>query len=155
MYRENNLIYENEDKKVLISCEDKLIEEFTIPPQIKYIESGAFKDCHLLKTLDFGTGFYLEGLGKNAFPEPSIEKIFPSERLNDINPFDFRNAVNTENLKSITVKKEHSALDFHINFFADIDEYGEVLFGHNLEEINFEGVIDDYFSIDGVCYLIL
>ena len=153
MYREDNLIYESKDKKVLISCENKLIEEFTIPPQIRYIESGAFKDCHLLKTLDFGTGFYLERLSKDAFPEPSIEKIFPSERLNDIGPNNFRNAVNIENLKSVTVRKEHSALDFDINFFADIDEYGEVLFGHNLEEINFEGVIDDYFSIDGVWYL--
>ena len=152
MYRENNLIYKNEDKKVLISCENKLIEEFTIPPQVKYIESDAFKNCHLLKTLDFGTGFYLEELGENAFPEPSIEKIFPSERLNNIGPANFRNAVNIENLKSVTVRKEHSAIDFDTRFFAYIGPYGRVLLGCNLEEINFESVINDYFSIDGVLY---
>ena len=153
MYKEDSLIYENEDKKVLISCENKLIEEFTIPPQVRYIESGAFKNCHLLKTLDFRTEFYLEELGKDAFPEPSIEKIFPTERLNDISPSGFRDAVNIENLKSVTVRKEHSALDFNIEFFAHICEDGEIAYGHNLEEINFEGVINDYSSIDGVWYL--
>ena len=152
MYREDYLIYKSEDKKVLISCENKLIESFTIPPQVKYIESGAFKNCHLLKTLDFGTGFYLEELNEDAFPEPSIEKIFPSERLNNINPSDFRNAVNIENLKSVTVRKEHSSFDFSIHFFTHIGEYGKVLFGCNLEEINFEGIINSCFSIDGVWY---
>ena len=156
MYTENNLIYEDITKQVLVSCTDKLIENITIPSSVQKIKENAFKDCILLKDINFGSGEALF-LELASFPENNIKSLTLSPRIKDFiemrGPGHFRDCINLENLLVINVSSDYDTFSEDLNAFF-MEKENKILWGNSLQAINIEDTPDRcYCPIDGIGYV--
>ena len=153
MYTENNLVYEDFTKQILISCADKLIESITIPPTVQKIKQKAFKDCVLLKDVNFGSGEKLS-FELRSFPESSIKSLTLNERIKDFillnGPAYFRDCINLENLKVINIPASYELFYEDLNPFFLEDKNRNVVYGDSIQAINIEKADYTDYSVDGI-----
>ena len=141
MYTENNIVYEDKNKKVLLACIDRTIENFKIDENTQVIKRDAFKGCRLLKNVDLDTENFLE-VECGAFPEDGIKHL----RIADA---DAKNSsLNLASLETLNFSENASAI------LVELFYSGSLNITPNLKEINIEKEIHlkDHinFSIDGV-----
>lgn len=141
MYIENNIAYEDKNKKVLLACIDKTIENFKIDKNTQVIRKDAFKGCHLLRNVDLDTENFVE-VEYSAFPEGSIKYL----RIADA---DAKNSsFNLASLETLNFSENASAVLVGLFYTGSLNT------SPNLKEINIEKEIHlaDYinFSIDGI-----
>jgi hypothetical protein len=141
MYTENNIVYEDKNKKVLLACIDKTIENFKIDKNTQVIRKDAFKGCRLLRNVDLDTENFVE-VEYGAFPEDSIKYL----RIADADAKN--NSFNLASLETLNFSENASAV------LVGLFYTGSLNLAPNLKEINIEKEIHlaDHisFSIDGV-----
>ena len=145
MYTENQLVYKDESKKVLVECLDTDITTFKIDKETRLVKEGAFDGCNSLETLDLSTSNDLT-LESNSFIDCPIKKLILGSNI-DIE-------ADSIYLADIEIL-ESACIEEYLDYFDYLEEdlnYIEITFP-NLKEINVpkqEG--SNYFSIDGVLY---
>ena len=129
MYTENNIAYEDKNKKVLLACIDRTIENFKIDKNTQVIKRDAFKGCRLLKNVDLDTENFVE-VECDAFPENSIKHL----RIADA---DAKNSsFNLASLETLNFSENASAVLVGL-FYS-----GSLNITPNLKEINIEKEIN-------------
>lgn len=145
MYTENQLVYEDESKKVLVECLDADITTFKIDTETKLIKEGAFDGCNSLKTLDLSASDDLT-LESNSFIDCPVKKLILGSNIN----------IEADSIYLADIEILESAfIEEYLDYFDYLEEdlnYIEIAFP-NLKEINVPKQEEsDYFSIDGVLY---
>ena len=141
-YEENNCVYINKSKSMLIECKDKLIENFVIDKNTTAIAKEAFKDCKLLKSVNLVNDHCVE-IQPQAFPEDSLTHLYLGT-YKQYNPR-YQNAFNMKNVKTITFAEKAEFV--YLYYFESAP---------SLEEIIIEKPLCDNdcitYSKDGVVY---
>ena len=153
MYEENGIKYIDESKVFLVECVDKTIESFTFDKNTQMVNKNAFKDCKLLKKVDFNNSIkkLLFPADDFIFPENSIEEITITKRILD-NVF-FERAVNMENIRIVNISASCGD-EIPWGDFFELDDL-KLAYENKLEYFNVEDNTNDAthvrnYSIDGV-----
>lgn len=153
MYEENGIKYIDESKMFLVECLDKTIESFTFDKNTQMINKNAFKDCKLLRKVDFNNSDKKLLFPKDdfIFPENSIEEITITGRILD-NVF-FDRAVNMENIRIVNISASCGD-DIPYGDFFELDDLN-IAYENKVEYFNVEERINSAtkaknYSINGI-----
>lgn len=135
--------------KTIENYKNKLVEKIIISKNVVLIKKDAFKGCNLLREVYFEDGNDYVKIEKDAFPEPSIEYLRLSNRLDCQTDAELSAAFNTENLRTVSISNKTDS----IHYFYYEEENEKNALKNNHEVLNLEnGREDKHFSKDGVWY---
>lgn len=92
------------------------IKQVFIPSMIKYIDSFAFSECRLLKSIEFSPNSQLLAIGEGSFSNSGIERISIPSSTKIIKKYAF---FESNNLQTIQIKNDSNLITIEKKVFSD------------------------------------